>query len=119
MQPETDPSLIELIKQYAGYIWGLVGAAVSLMLGDNKGLLRRQIVTAYLGGVATAWVAFSVLVSKLGIPEGLAGFLLGAFGMLILSRIYAAIQTADLTGALNKWLGNKAGKDDKPPGGSP
>lgn len=107
-------NFIDVLKEYAGYIWGLVGAAVSLGLGDNKGLLWRQIVTAYIGGVATAWVAFSALVTKLGIPEGLAGFLLGAFGMLILSRIYAAIQNADLTGALNKWLGNRAGKDDKP-----
>lgn len=87
---------------------GVVGALVSMKF--VKGTFRERVIMA-IGGAAFSFYATDFIVGKLSLPPGLAGFLLGLFGMSILSRLWEWLQTSDvLTWAIDFLTQFKAKK---------
>lgn len=102
--PEFDPSISK-------YLAGVVGAALSMKF--IQGSLTERLFMA-LGGSALSYWATPPIAAWVGIPnaEGLAGFLIGLFGMAIIAKVYEAIRAADASkmladawGALTKRIG--------------
>lgn len=88
---------------------GLVGAIVSTRLLQGT---WPQKISAALCGAAISFYAAPYVSSRIGLPEGLGGFLIGVFGMAVASRIWEWIQTAPIVplwqliiDRLRKWLG--------------
>lgn len=89
---------------------GVAGALVSVRF--LSGSLASRLVMA-LGGATFSLYAAEYVSAKLSLPEGLAGFLLGLFGMSILSRIWEAIEKGKLDKFI-PWVRN-ADLPTKPP----
>jgi hypothetical protein len=70
---------------------GIAGAAVSMryLQGSPKAKL-----TMAAGGALMAYYASPYLSQRVGLPEGLTGFLLGMFGMAVVSRAWVSIEQA-------------------------
>lgn len=80
---------------------GVVGALISMRF--VTGTLKQRAVMA-IGGAAFSFYATDFVVSKLSLPPGLAGFLLGLFGMSILSRLWEWLQTSDFISSVIDFL---------------
>lgn len=74
-------------------IAGIIGAIVSMRFVE--GTFKQRVIMA-IGGAAFAFYATDVVTAHLSMPEGLAGFLLGLFGMSILSRMWEWAQTTNV-----------------------
>lgn len=101
---------------------GLVGAVVSM--GFLKGTLPERAFMA-LSGAALSFYAAPWAAGLTGLPEGLTGFLIGFFGMAILSKAWEWWQSAPvgvwLTTAIKQRLGIKdapSAAQDQPKEGS-
>ncbi|CAB3918736.1 hypothetical protein [Achromobacter mucicolens] len=70
---------------------GLLGAAVSMRYLHGSWPARLSMAVS---GSLVAYYASPYLSLMLGIPEGLAGFLTGMFGMAVVSRAWEAVQAA-------------------------
>lgn len=93
--------MIELPEPITKALPGIVGSLVSVSF--LKGTLMRKVAMFASGSAmaafGTPWAAkFSDL------PEGFAGFLLGLFGMTIVSKCFEAWETLDLSTMLRDWL---------------
>lgn len=93
----------------AGKLAGVLGAAVSMRFMQGS-LLERLTMAA--GGAAGSYFAAPFISLKTGMPEGLAGFLLGLFGMAVVSKFWEWIQTTPVAAfwqialdTFKKWLG--------------
>jgi len=85
----------------AGRVAGVAGALVSMRF--IAGSIAERLVMA-AGGALFSFFASEYVAHKLAIPEGLAGFLLGLFGMSILSRIWDWVQTVSIDGFIRSWF---------------
>lgn len=90
----------------AAKLAGIAGAVVSMRFvqGTWPERLTMAISGALFSYYAAPWVG-----KLTGLPEGLAGFLLGLFGMAVVSKIWEWFQTAPLGQILTDWLKKKLG----------
>jgi hypothetical protein len=89
------------IQSIATKCAGVAGALVSMRF--LSGSVPSRLVMA-LGGAVFSFFGTDFVSSKLSLPEGLAGFLLGLFGMSILSRAWEWLQTTSLSGFLTAFF---------------
>ena len=75
---------------------GVAGAALSLRFVAGTWPER---LTMAVGGAVVSYYAAPWVSAKIGLPEGLAGFLLGLFGMALISKIWEAIQQTPIAEA--------------------
>lgn len=87
---------IQDFDAFAAKFAGILGAAVSMRYLQGSWPARLSMAAS---GSLVAYYASPYLSLILGIPEGLAGFLTGMFGMAIVSRGWEAVQSAPI-GAL-------------------
>ncbi len=80
----------------AAKLAGVLGALVSMRYLQGSWPARLSMAGS---GSLVAYYASPYLAQLLGIPEGLAGFLTGMFGMAIVSRGWEAVQAVPI-GAL-------------------
>lgn len=88
---------------------GVAGALVSMrfLRGTWPERLSSAITGAVLSYYMTDWMA-----DKVGLPLGLSGFLLGLFGMAVVSRAEEWVQTAPVAAiwqVLLNWARRKTG----------
>jgi hypothetical protein len=98
---------------------GLVGAIVSMRF--LSGTWPQRIFTALAGAVVSYYFA-PWLAIRIGIPEGLTGFLLGLFGMAVLSRGWELVQAAPIGEIWNlalDWFRRRGPPSDRPERGKP
>lgn len=90
------------IEVWGARLAGVAGALVSMRFLSGS-IFERTLMAiggAFFAFYATEWVA-----SKVGLPEGLCGFLLGLFGMSILSRTWEWMQSTNvIRDFLDAWL---------------
>ena len=72
---------------------GVLGAAVSMRYLQGSWMARISMAAS---GSLGAYYAAPYLSGVLGIPEGLMGFLVGMFGMAIVSRAWEAVQAVPI-----------------------
>lgn len=72
---------------------GVVGAFVSMRF--LSGTFKERASSA-LAGVVTSFYSAPWVAMRLGLPEGLAGFLIGLFGMAVCSRIWIWVQSSTI-----------------------
>lgn len=89
MTPPSDLNIDALAAKLAG----LAGAIVSMNFLQGTWPAR---ISMALSGALISYFAAPHVATKTSIPEGLAGFLLGMFGMAIASRAWEWIQTAPI-----------------------
>lgn len=77
------------IDAVAAKLAGVAGALVSMryLNGSWPARLSMAISGSILSFYASPWIA-----ERIGTPEGLAGFLLGLFGMAVVSRAWDTVQ---------------------------
>lgn len=77
------------IDSAAARFAGVLGALVSMryLSGSWPARISMAISGAILSYYVSPWVSH-----RIGVPEGLAGFLLGLFGMAVVSRAWQAVQ---------------------------
>lgn len=84
---------------------GAVGALIALHF--IRGPTWRHNAIAFLGGCACAWFGVDNAVRWTGAGAGLSGFVLGLFGMAVVSKLHEAIVEFKpgelITGILKKW----------------
>lgn len=81
---------MQTLDEIAGHLAGIAGALVSARLIEGSPMERISYVAS--GGVF-AYFASEYLSDKTGIPEGLAGFLVGFLGLAIAAKAWEAIQS--------------------------
>lgn len=93
----------------AAKLAGVAGALVSMRF--LQGSWPQRISTAICGALISFYAAPYVS-ARVGIPEGLGGFLMGLFGMAIASRLWEWVQTTPVAGVWQiviDWLKKRAG----------
>ena len=80
---------------------GLFGAIVSTRFLNGNWIER---VTFAASGATLSYFAALYAAQKTGMPEGLAGFLLGLFGMAIVSKAWEWFQAAALGEIAIDWI---------------
>lgn len=78
------------IDAIAGKAAGLAGALVSMHFLQGTWPARLSMAAS---GCLFSFFASPYLSQKTGLPEGLSGFLLGLFGMAVVSRVWEWVQT--------------------------
>lgn len=101
------------IEAWGARLAGVAGALVSMRF--LNGTIVERVFMA-IGGAFFAFYATDWVSSKLALPEGLTGFLLGLFGMSILSRMWEWMQTTNvIRDFLDAWLRRGSPRDPPPP----
>lgn len=88
---------------------GAFGAVVSMRFMQGSWPAR---VSMAVSGALISYFATPYLSQRSGIPEGLCGFLVGLFGMAVVSRVWEWVQTtpvAELWKIAVAWLKKFAG----------
>lgn len=93
-------------EAWAAKLAGLAGAVVSMQFLQGSWLARINLAAS---GAAISYFAAPYLSARIGLPEGLTGFLLGLFGMAVASRVWEWIQTTPVS-ELWQLLLSKLGK---------
>ena len=93
-QDDLPPELFKILP-------GALGSLVAL--GWITGTLLQRVASIF-GGSIGAFYATPYLTSAAGTDAGLTGFLVGLFGMAIVSKCYEALYAFNLTGRLDKIL---------------
>lgn len=86
--------------EWAAKLAGVAGAFVSMRFLQGT---RGERLMMAVSGAMLSFYAAPFAAHKLGMPEGLAGFLLGMFGMAIASRVWEWIKTTPLS-IFTEWL---------------
>ncbi|QKQ46837.1 hypothetical protein [Achromobacter denitrificans] len=84
---------IQDFDAFAAKFAGVLGAAVSMRYLQGSWMARLSMAAS---GSLGAYYAAPYLSEVLGIPEGLMGFLVGMFGMAIVSRAWEAVQAVPI-----------------------
>lgn len=93
----------------AAKLAGVAGALVSMRF--LQGTWPQRVSTAICGALISFYAA-PYVAARVGIPEGLSGFLMGLFGMAIASRLWEWVQTTPIAGVWQiviDWLKKRAG----------
>lgn len=77
------------IDSAASRFAGVLGALVSMRYLSGSWPAK---VSMALSGAVLSYYASPHIAERIGVPEGLAGFLLGLFGMAVVSRAWEAVQ---------------------------
>lgn len=90
---------------------GIIGALVAIPFTQGPLLMRASM---FLGGASLSLYGSAPLADALNMRGsiGLAGFVVGLFGMSIAAKVYeviAAFAAADVSRAVVDWLKNKLG----------
>jgi len=81
---------------------GVAGALVSMKFVSGT-LFERFLM--FIGGAFFSYYATEWVAAWLALPHGLTGFLLGVFGMSVLSRVWEWVQSTNaVSGFLDAWL---------------
>lgn len=90
---------------------GVAGALVSMKF--VKGSFIEKFLMAF-GGAIVSYFATEYVSTTLSMPPGLTGFMIGLFGMSILSRLWEWFQETEFSiNSPFSWLGTKRKGDDK------
>lgn len=104
-----NPSDLPPIELWAAKLAGVAGALVSMRF--LQGTWPERISTAAAGAILSYYMA-DWLAAKVGLPLGLTGFLLGLFGMAVMSRAWEWVQTTPVAAIWQivlGWFGRKTG----------
>lgn len=93
---------IDIAKNAAGPI-----GALSAMLFMKGPLMQR--VGMLLPGAALAWYGAKPLSQYANLPEGLAGFLLGLFGMALIAKVLDTLEKFPLGDLIQSFLSKFTG----------
>jgi hypothetical protein len=93
----------DLVKHAAGP----AGALSALLFMSGVPWPRRIGMVA--AGSLLAYYGTGTVASFAGLPEGLAGYLLGLFGMAAVAKVFATWDALDLGSLLRKWLHKRFG----------
>ncbi|MDE3021925.1 MAG: hypothetical protein KGI54_08705 [Pseudomonadota bacterium] len=85
----------------AAKLSGVAGALLSLNF--IKGTWPERFAMG-MGGAIISLYATPYIVQKTGLPDGLAGFLVGMFGMAITAKVWEAIQIAPVRDIWNSTI---------------
>lgn len=104
-----DPEYVALGKQAAP---GVIGSLTAIRYTNGPLLARITMVPsgAFLSFYAGPWVA-----SKMGMPEGLSGFLVGLFGMVVVGKLFETWDRFDLSSRFGRLFDRWFGTDSPPP----
>jgi hypothetical protein len=94
----VDPELIAIGKQAAP---GVLGSITAVRFVGGPLLARLAMVPS---GAALSWYAAPWVALKVGTPEGLSGFLVGLFGMVVVGKLFDTWERFDVSGLLQRWL---------------
>lgn len=97
---DIDP---QTVKQTAP---GLLGAVGAMMFIKGPILIR---VAMIVPGGAMAFYGSDWISKQTGMPEGLAGFVIGLVGMVFVGKIITTWQDFDLGTILRHWLRKRLG----------
>lgn len=93
---------------------GVAGAIVSMRFLQGTFIERS---TMAVSGAVLSYFMSPYISMKTGLPEGFCGFLLGVFGMAVVSRVWEVIETTPIgefweivLTRLRKWLGVKGSR---------
>lgn len=100
-------NVIEALGQLLPGVIGSVGALLWI-----KGTWKRRIAMAALGSAASYYGA-PHLAGMFSIGEGLAGFLVGLFGMSVVDSIFRAWQDLGLTSIIREFVRARLGLSPK------
>jgi len=90
------------IQQLMVHLSGVAGALASMRF--VSGTLWQRVIMV-IGGAFFSFYAMDWTAQWLALPIGLAGFLLGLFGMSVLSRVWEWMQsTTAIRDFLDAWL---------------
>lgn len=98
---------IQDFDAFAAKFAGLLGAAVSMRYLHGSWPARLSMA---ISGSLMAYYAAPYLSLMLGIPEGLAGFLTGMFGMALVSRVWEAVQATPVAALWQAVIDRVRGK---------
>jgi hypothetical protein len=97
MQSDVPPEILKAVP-------GTLGALVALRWISGTPMQR---VTSFAGGVSAAYYGAPHVANLLGVETGLAGFLVGLFGMAIAAKVFEAIVSLNISAVvarlLRKW----------------
>lgn len=93
----------DLVKHAAGP----AGALSALLFMSGVPWPRRIGMVA--AGSLLAYYGTSTVAAFAGLPEGLAGYLLGLFGMAAVAKVFGTWDALDLGAILRKWLHKRFG----------
>ena len=98
--------LVYGVSVAAGNLWGG-------RLADRKGAIPAlKIIFTALAGALVSYYATPSLSARIGMPEGLTGFLLGLFGMAVMSRGWEWVQTTPVAAIWQivlDWMQRRSG----------
>lgn len=93
------------IEAWGVKLAGVAGALISMQF--LRGTWRSRLAMAVSGAVL-AYYASDYVSHRTGLPEGLTGFLVGFFGIAVVSKVWEWFQTAPLgellTAKLKAWM---------------
>lgn len=92
--PEIPPELAKGVP-------GAIGAVVALRWIAGSPLQRMASV---IGGTASSYYGGQHVAAGLGVNQGLAGFLVGLFGMAVANKIFEALAALDIGQRLERLL---------------
>lgn len=110
----SNPSDLPAAELWAAKLAGVAGALVSMRF--LQGSWSEKISTAAAGAIVSYYLG-PWLSERVGLPLGLTGFLVGLFGMAVMSRAWEWVQTtpvADIWKIVLGWFGRRVGQ---PPSG--
>lgn len=93
-QPDIPPELIKALP-------GTIGSIVALRWISGSPLQR---IAAVVGGVAASWYAGEHAAAWLDVNPGLAGFLIGLFGMAVAAKVFELIAQINAPALLDRVL---------------
>lgn len=81
------------IDAWAAKLAGVAGAAISMRFLQGSPLAR---VSMAISGSLVSYYAAPHIAQLTGMPDGLTGFLLGVFGMAVVSRMWQWVEQAPI-----------------------
>jgi pilus assembly protein TadC len=91
----------ELPPEAAKFVPGAVGSLFSMLWIKEH---YARMIVMFFGGVAFSYYASTYTVRVTGFDTGIAGFLLGLFGMSIIASLFAGWQKLDISIILRDTL---------------
>lgn len=94
MQSDIPPEIMKAVP-------GALGAMVALRWIQGTPMQR---VTSFGGGISASYYGTPHLANLLGVQPGMAGFLIGLFGMAIAAKVFDGIASLNVSEVLSRVL---------------